>query len=167
MALRYARLLSPIILLISLWSFSGCGATQQQLTVSSSTLTREILGLHQGMHVEEVKKRIGQPISESSDGSNVELSYGLWQLSFVDGRLASRSMVFIPKQKRTSIVGGERREAIERLHLGMVSGRVKAILGPPEVVYVIYEEDGPPVKVFRYEPWELTFVDGILTQRAQ
>ena len=167
MASRTTLLLMPSILLVSLLSFSGCGESRQEVAISNRTLTRQIVRLHQGMRVEDVKDRIGQPKSESSHGSNVALNYGLWQLSFVNGRLTSRSMVFIPAQKGTSIVGRQRRTAIEKLHLGIGTARVEAILGPPEVVYVVYERDGHPVRIYRYDPWELTFVNGILTQRSQ
>jgi hypothetical protein len=149
------------------FTVSGCGDSGGKAVKSPEAVNREVLGLEQGASVDEVKDQLGEPGVESSVGSNDELSYGIWQLAFVDGGLKSRSKVIVPKQSPSASEPGALSKTVRGIHLGTKRGNVEAILGIPEVVYVIYEGGAEPVRVLRYGSWELTFVHGALTLRAQ
>jgi hypothetical protein len=146
---------------------SGCGGSGGEAVKSPEAVNRQILHLEQGVSVDEVKAQIGEPDVESTVGSNDELRYGIWQLAFTDGRLNTRSKVIAPKQSPSVSEPGALSKTVRGLHLGAKLGNVEAILGIPEVVYVVYEGRAEPVRVLRYGSWELTFVDGALTLRAQ
>jgi len=76
---------------------SGCGGSGGEDGKSPEALNGQILHLELGVSVDEVKDQLGEPDVESSVGSNDELSYGIWQLAFVDGGLKTRSKVIVPK----------------------------------------------------------------------
>jgi hypothetical protein len=144
----------------------GCGQVEKE-TKSGASLSREIRHLTQGMSVEMVESRLGEPKAEQSTGNADALSYGIWQLTFVRNHLATRSKVIVPSKSRRAMRGHEVNKVVRQLKLGAKIGVVEAKLGDPEVVYVIYEGDPQPVKVLRYGSWQLTFVHRKLSQRAQ
>lgn len=146
---------------------SGCGGSGEEPAKAPEAVNRQILQLEQGVSVDEVKDQLGEPNVEGSAGSNDELSYGIWQLAFVDDGLITRSKVIVPKQNQPAREPGSLSRTVRGLHLGTKLRNVEAILGVPESVYVIYEGRVRPVRVLRYGSWELTFVDGTLANRAQ
>jgi hypothetical protein len=147
-------------------ALSGCGGPEDT-AVPPDTLNRRVLHLQQGESVDQVKSQIGEPDVESSAGSNEYLSYGIWQLAFIEGRLEARSRVIIPSGDPSVMKPRELSRLVRALHLGTGVREVQALLGAPEAVYLTYEGDAQPVRVLRYAPWELTFVGGALTLRAQ
>lgn len=147
---------------------AGCGSSQEEeAALSPEALSRQILHLEQGASVESVRDLLGEPDLERSEGSSEGLSYGVWELAFVDGRLSTRSKVIVRKDGPSVTEDREISRAIRRLQRGTRLRKIEAILGSPEVVYVIYEGQTQPVRVLRYGSWELTFVRGVLTLRAR
>jgi hypothetical protein len=134
---------------------------------TSRDLGRQILQLEQGASSDSVKVQLGEPEAETSEGDTDGLSYGLWQLTFVDDRLTTRSKVIVPQGGHQVGGGPALSKKILGLQLGTKLGAVQATLGTPEMVYVIYEGEPQPVKILRYGAWELTFIDGRLSQRSQ
>jgi hypothetical protein len=146
---------------------AGCGQQEQETVTRGADLNRQIIELEQGALVDDVKSQLGEPRAETNKGSVDGLSYGIWQLAFVDGRLTTRSKV-INLGGGSSAEGGRALDKmILRLQLGTKLKVAETRLGTPEVMYVIYEGESQPIKILRYGPWELTFVKGQLSQRAQ
>lgn len=145
----------------------GCGDPKQEAAESPTTLSRHVLQLEQGAPVESVKEQLGEPEAESTNGANGSLSYGIWQLAFVNGHLKTRSKVVVPKRSKSDVDTHIRSSVILGLHLGTKLGEVEVILGTPDVVYEIYEGQPRPVRVLRYGSWELTFENDVLTLRSQ
>jgi hypothetical protein len=145
----------------------GCNSSRQETEAKDQVSTREILELEQGASVDSVKERLGDPLEDTSTSTSEALSYGIWQLTFVNGHLTTRSKVIVQKDGRSNIVGRNLTKTILGLPLGTDIATAKAKLGTPEVVYVIYEDRSSPTKVLRYGSWELTFIDDALTQRAR
>jgi len=130
-------------------------------------LDRQVIQLEQGASVDSVKEQLGEPKASTSSGATEALSYGNWQLTFEDGHLIERSKVVVPRHGSSVPQGGNMTKKILKLPLGTKRALAEATLGTPEVVYVIYEKQARPTKILRYGSWELTFVQGALTQRAQ
>lgn len=93
------------------------------------------------------------------------MSYGVWQLSFVNDHLKMRSKVVVPAGSSPAHDRDISRR-IDHLSLGTRQAKTEATLGAPEVVYVIYEGAAEPIRILRYGKWELTFVHGALSFRA-
>jgi len=146
---------------------SGCDQVEQETVVSDKSVSGKILRLEDGASIDVVRNQLGEPVAQTSQGAIDALSYGIWQLTFTNGRLTMRSKVILPRDGLPSKRSGGLNREIRRLRLGTSLGMAEARLGTPEVVYVIYEDGPQPVKILRYAPWELTFVNGKLSQRSQ
>ncbi len=146
---------------------TGCGDSHQETEATSSALTRQIISLRQGVSVDFVKQRLGEPDAERSDGDSESLSYGIWQLSFVENRLETRSKVIAPKNGQLVLQSPKVTKKVLQLKIGTKLKDVEAKLGAPETVSVIYEGQSRPIRILSYASWELTFVHGALSQRAQ
>jgi hypothetical protein len=146
---------------------AGCGGSQKQTAATPKYVNDHVLQLKQGVSVEFVKEQLGEPEAEWNDGNNEGLSYGIWQLAFVNGRLRTRSKVVVPKNGHVAAESQNATKKILRLQLGTKLGKVEALLGTPEVVSVIYERQSQPIRILRYGSWGLTFVHGALSLRAQ
>jgi hypothetical protein len=157
--------LAYVLLLIV--CLAGCGASQQETSPTGKFLGRQIIQLEQGASVDSVREQLGEPEADTRSGASEALSYGIWQLTFEHGRLLERSKVIVPRHGSSVTEGGNITKKILMLPLGTKRAVAEATLGTPEVVYVIYEQQARPTKILRYGPWELTFVQGALTQRAQ
>lgn len=145
----------------------GCGDSHQQTETTPRVQARQIISLGQGAPVDLVKQRLGEPDAESSDGDSESLSYGIWQLSFENGRLKTRSKVIAPKNGHLVLQSPKITKKVLRLKLGTKLNEVEAKLGAPETVSVIYEGQSRPIRILSYASWQLTFVHGLLSQRAQ
>src|SRR4051794_32882761 len=106
------------------------------------------------MSVETVESRLGEPkaVDNSAEGVTTGLSYGLWQLTFSQGHLTTRSMVIVPPNGRSR--GGVRDldSAVRKLTLGTRLSVIRKKFGTPNSVYIIYEGDPEPVRILRYGP---------------
>lgn len=147
-------------------SVGGCGESQSGVSLGQS-LNRRVLALKPGTSIESARSQLGEPISDVTEGREDGLNYGSWQLTFVDGRLTRRSKMLVPGHAHPARESGSLEHKILDLSLGMSTGETKAVLGVPEVIYVIYERSPEPVKVWRYGLWELSFSKGKLQQRSQ
>jgi hypothetical protein len=147
-------------------SMGGCGGSQNGVSHEHG-LTRRVLSLEPGASIESARSQLGEPISDVTDGREDELNYGSWQLTFVDGRMTRRSKVIVPKHAHHIRESGSLERKILGLSLGTSIGEAKAVLGVPEVIYIIYERTPRPIRVLRYGLWELTFSNGKLRQRSQ
>lgn len=145
----------------------GCGDSQHHTEATPEVLTRQIINLRQGASVDLVKQRLGEPDAERSEGNSESLSYGIWQLSFVDNRLKTRSKVIAPKNGHLVLQSPRITKKVLQLKLGTKLNEVEAKLGAPEAVSVIYEGQSRPIRILSYASWQLTFVHGTLSQRAQ
>jgi hypothetical protein len=154
-------------LLILIVCLAGCGSSRQETAATGASLSRQIIKLEQGASVDSVKEQLGAPEADTTSGPTEALSYGPWQLTFARHRLKLRSKVIVPT-KGHSVTGARKlTKTILRLPIGTRIAAAEATLGVPEVVYEIYEGQAGPTKILRYASWELTFVHGALTQRAQ
>lgn len=163
----YLSRVAVVPLLVIAIAMGGCGESSESDPLTGRVLSEEIAQLSQGLSEQTVIDRLGEPLAEFHHGSDTELSYGAWQLSFVNDELQRRSLVFAPQHGQRLKQTPKLERTILRLRLGSSIADVEAWLGIPQVVYVIYEDDPSPIKVLRYGPWQLTFVDGRLEQRAQ
>lgn len=145
----------------------GCGDSQEQTEATPKAMTRQIIGLRQGVSVEFVKQRLGEPDAERSDGNSESLSYGIWQLSFVGDHLETRSKFIAPKNGHLVLQSPRVTKKVLQLDVGTKLKDVEARLGAPEAVSVIYEGQSRPIRILTYASWQLTFVHGVLSQRAQ
>jgi hypothetical protein len=145
----------------------GCGDSHHQTEATPGVLTRQIINLRQGVSVDLVKQRLGEPDAERSEGNSESLSYGIWQLSFVDNRLKTRSKVIAPENGHLVLQSPKITKKVLQLKLGTKLNEVEAKLGAPETVSVIYEGQSQPIRILSYASWQLTFVHGALSQRAQ
>ena len=144
----------------------GCGRSQQETAATSKSLNEKIPQLEQGASVDVVKEQLGEPEADAIDGVREALSYGVWQLSFVNDRLEMRSKVVVPRKRPSRAGDHDVNMKIVRLPLGTTRGKAEARLGAPEVVYVIYEGESEPIRILRYGQWELTFTHGALSFRS-
>lgn len=177
-SLRLATLRMAPLTKVGVWLMLGCGVTlgaflvgcgdsQHQTEATPRILTRQIINLRQGASVDLVKQRLGEPDAERSEGNSESLSYGIWQLSFVDNRLETRSKVIAPKNGHLALQSPKITKKVLHLKLGTKLNEVEAKLGAPETVSVIYEGQSRPIRILSYASWQLTFVHGALSQRAQ
>jgi hypothetical protein len=145
---------------------AGCDDAQHA-KYHGEALTQAVRELEQGASIEAVKSQLGDAVSEAKHDSETVLNYGTWQLSFVNDHLITRSRVAIPEQAQ-SIHGGRR---LERKVLSLAHGisidRARSVLGVPEEIYEIYEDSSHPTEILRYGSWELSFVNGKLSQRSK
>jgi len=146
---------------------AGCGTSQHETAATGKSLIRQIIQLEQGASVDSVKEQLGEPEADRSSGASEALSYGIWQLTFAHSHLIERSKVIVPRHGNSLTADGNMTKKILRLPLGTKRAVAESMLGTPEVVYVDYEKQARPTKILRYGSWELTFVRGVLTQRAQ
>jgi hypothetical protein len=160
-------LASAAVVVALITSLSGCGQSEQQTVARGAVLSRQILQLEQGASVDAVKNQLGEPKSETNKSVHAGLNYGIWQLTFVHDGLTTRSKVIVPQNGRP--IEGNRAlgRKILRLRLGTRLEAAEEKLGTPEVVYVVYEGAPQPIKILGYFPWELTFINGKLSQRSQ
>jgi hypothetical protein len=145
----------------------GCGDSHHQTEATPGVLTRQIINLRQGVSVDFVKQRLGEPDAERSDGNSESLSYGIWQLSFEKNRLKTSSKLIAPKNGHLVLQSPKVTKKVLQLEIGTKLKEVEAKLGAPEAVSVIYEGQPRPIRILSYASWELTFVHGALSQRAQ
>lgn len=145
---------------------AGCGGSNGS-TPQGASLTRRVLALKPTSSIEDVRSRIGAPLSEASKGEEVTLNYGTWQLIFVEGRLTKRARVVVPRGAHRTANSSALNRKIMALSLGESVNQIEVMLGTPEVIYVIYEGTSAPIRVLRYSSWELTVVNGKLEQRAR
>lgn len=156
-----------LLILAGIFLTAGCGQAQPEEALEGRSLNHAVLQLDQGASIESVENQLGQPRRVDAEGDRTSLSYGIWQLSFVDEHLTMRSKVVNPKGSRPIKGSRDLNQLVRRLRLGMNVGVVMKHLGIPETLYIIYGVEPAPVEVLRYGTWELTFVDRKLTQRAQ
>lgn len=95
------------------------------------------------------------------------MNYGRWQLVFVRDHLSQRSIIRVPKSTRPARPSAHRSAKVMTLKLGASIDYVQELLGAPEAIYEALEGGPGPVRVLRYSPWELTFIQGQLSQRSQ
>ena len=145
----------------------GCGDSHQETEATPRALARQIVNFKQGVSVDLVKQRLGEPDAERSGGNSESLSYGIWQLSFVNNRLETRSKLIGPKNGHLVLQSPKVTKKVLQLEIGTKLKEVETKLGAPETVAVIYEGQSRPIRILSYASWELTFVDGALSQRAQ
>jgi hypothetical protein len=155
-----------LIILIS--SVQGCSQDGGATAVHGQALTRQVLSLRNGESLDEVTQTLGEPDSKTIDGSgDGAFHYGRWQLTFQEGALKERTEELRRGQGGDNrIESGLSTREVLSLRRGMPLGAVRAMLGKPDVVELVYREGSKPEKVLRYGPWELQFSGGVLRART-
>lgn len=157
-----------VILVVIVVTITGCGSNEEPRTSFSAVeLHRHVLSLDQGSSIAEVESELGVPLARSGSDDRTELNYGRWQLVFANDHLSQRSIVRAPKATQPVRPSAHRSATVMTLKLGASIHYVEERLGPPEAIYETLEEDPEPVKVLRYSPWQLTFIQDQLSQRSQ
>lgn len=145
----------------------GCGGRGE----STRTIPRNValvnftrIGI--GAPVDEVLNGLGPPISTTSEGNREELNYGPWQIVVNDGIVERKTIVRRPppSNRRTGKVSAKEILGLAR---GLALRSVQRLFGAPEARYESWEGRNERVAVLRYGEWQLTFVDGRLTQRER
>jgi outer membrane protein assembly factor BamE (lipoprotein component of BamABCDE complex) len=164
---RPAIWLGLVGITISAWNLGGCSSQDGgSSTRSPRTFDQKVLNFPQGASLEDVKANLGEPVSETTFGSEATLNYRLWQLHFQDGELRRR--VHETRSGRTSPTGPILdHKVIFRLVPGMTVRAVRKALGTPEVYEQIYESARKPALVLRYAYWELYFQQERLVRRTK
>ena len=76
---------------ISAWNLVGCSSQEVGApTGSLRRLNQEVLNLPQGASLGDVKANLGEPVAETTVGSEATLNYHSWQLHFQEGELRQR-----------------------------------------------------------------------------
>jgi hypothetical protein len=164
---RLAVLLGLAGIAISAWILVGCSSQD----VGSPTgnpwrFNREVLSLPQGASLRVVKANLGEPLAETTVGSEATLNYRSWQLHFQEGELCQRIREI--RSGRTLPSGPILdHKVLFRLKRGMTVQAARKTLGTPEVYEQIYEASRKPAIVVRYAYWELYFRKNRLVRRAQ
>jgi hypothetical protein len=161
---RRVRLIS--FLSVVALAAAGCGDTQHT-KYHGEALTQAVRKLEQGASIEAVTSQLGDAISEAKRDSETMLNYGMWQLSFVNDHLTTRSRVAIPEQAQPIQESRRLERKILSLARGISIGRARSMLAVPEEIYEIYEDSPRPTEILRYGSWELSFVNGKLSQRSK
>lgn len=155
-----AALLSIVLCIVGA---GGCGGTDETV-LSPKELLGDIALLKLGVPESQVVDAVGDPISRSATGSIDEWNYGSWQLTFRDGRLIRKARVRMPPKHGPPATNAS---GIADLQAGITIGQTETDLGTPEAIYEIWEGREEQVTVLRYGAWQLTFVDGQLSQKAR
>jgi hypothetical protein len=145
---------------------SGCGNGGEVVRMSLKEVDRKVESLRWGSSVSVVRSQLGPPVSEVSQGNQLALNYGKWQLKFVDSHLEERSRVRVYRHGGHP-PAGLLKKRVPNLALGMTVREVDRSLGMPEVRYEVFSNEVTPVVIQRYGMWELTFKHSRLTQRSQ
>ncbi len=117
-----------------------------------------------GTSAQGALRELGAPSNQVVEGRNEELNYGGWHLEFEGGRLARKSIERFPK-------GGVRPKSnfakvVLGLKLGEAIAEVRPKLGRPERIIETWEGHDEKVTEFGYGGWRITFVNGLLDERA-
>lgn len=162
---RFRATAAVLLLLATAGIAQGCSAEEQDASVDQRPV-QHALDLQNGEALDEVKNKLGQPVTEFiDDDGNGTLNYPEWQIGFRDGELTYRFHEV--GQRRVRRGDGERlRRQIVALERGMSVTQVETTLGKPDVLALHYGESKSPEKVLRYGPWELRFRQGRLWMRT-
>lgn len=145
----------------------GCSQGGSVTVAEKAVSTRQVLALRNGDSLGEVLEALGSPESKAVDGAgDGALHYGRWQLMFEDGKLKERIEELRRVEQWDSPRGRDPVQKVLSLRSGMTISAVRALLGKPEVIELVYREGPEPVRVLRYGPWELQFRKGALQART-